>query len=71
MQLVATCLANLGCVAIAANMDSLIAGENIAGVDAFAESFKPVCRDSDDSIILTRSSDDNDTAGALNCIESS
>ena len=70
LQLVATtCLTNPRCVAIAANMDFLIAGANISGVDAFAESLKPVCRDSDDSIILARAAGGNAIAGFSNCIE--
>jgi hypothetical protein len=69
LQLVAIGLAGLVVVANDANRSFLIAGANIASVDAFAEFGKPLCRNSDDSIIVARAADDNDTAGALNRIE--
>ena len=58
-------------VAIAENMDCLIAGATIAGLNAFVELGNTRCRCSVLSIILARASGDNDTAGALNFIEKS
>ena len=71
MQLVTGCLYSGDPVAIAENMDCLIAGATIAGVNVCVEPGNTRCCCSGLSIILARASDDNDTAGALNRIEKS